>query len=111
MTAKCSIELRSTAQAGHGAINGRCIAQEELAVGAAATTTLVVSDDHKRDKGASHFRISTDDTAAYVAVGPVPNPDATAATHSTTARTMVPAGATVEVPATQGDKVAAKAVA
>jgi hypothetical protein len=109
MAAKASVEIHTTGNAGQGVINGVCIAQEELSVGAAATTTLAMSAQHRTD-GATHVRVSSDDTAMYAAVGPVPDATLTAKGVNSSARVMVPAGASVELPMVQGDKVSVKAV-
>lgn len=113
-----SIELGLIGLEGRGSpINGGCLAQEQESIGVEVTTTLAVTTAHQAAAAASGqsaaliWRITTDDTAAYVAAGGTPDADALVEVEGiTSARRLVPPGGTIELPAPLGSKVCVKAV-
>lgn len=92
-------------------IHGRCLFSEVKAIGAETTTTVVTAAMvGNAGSGGGVARITTDDTACYIAVGTTPDADATTATADTSARRYIGAGQTLEQPIGVGQSIAIKAV-
>jgi hypothetical protein len=102
---------RSVATLKGSAIHGRCLFSEVLAIGAEVTGTAVTAAMlANAGSGGGVARISTDDTACYVAIGATPDADAATATTLTSARRYLGAGLTVDLPIRFGEAVCVKAV-
>lgn len=106
-----SVEIGTVVRGeGGSSIHGLCLAQESLTVSGTTATLAAAVTQAQVDAGAKVFRVSTDDAACYVAVGSTPDPTAVSRTAATSARRLIPAGGTIEMPAQAGDKVAVRAV-
>lgn len=89
-------------------INDTCIRSENLTIsGTQATSTTAVTAAELRN-GMQIARVATD-TDCYVCVGSTPDTTAVAVTAATSARRLLSAGASIELPVAAGDKVAVKA--
>jgi hypothetical protein len=108
-----SVELGSVAFADRssGAINGVCHRQESLTISGSEAELATAVTTAEVKAGVQVARIQTDDTACYAAIGSAPDTTATAKTAATSARRLVPAGGSIELPVVAGDLVAVKAVA
>lgn len=89
-----SVEISSARFVGGSAIYGRCIYQESITIGGAASSAVT---DAMAAAGATVARIQANDTACYFAIGVTPDAAATAATAASTARRLLPANTSADV--------------
>lgn len=90
-------------------IHGPCLASEALVIsGSAALGTALTALQAGTDQLVA--RVTTDNTACFVAVGTTPNPAAVVQGGGSNARRYVPAGGSLDLPVTVGQRVGVIAV-
>lgn len=91
--------------AGNSPIHFKCAASEVLAISASQANGAIVGGS-----GKTVARITTDDTACYLAIGTAPDCTLATASGASTARRYLPAARTIEIAMLSGWKVSVKAV-
>jgi len=109
--ANAYIEICTLIDMQRGTIAGPCQVSEVLAISGTTATSTAVVTAAIASAGGVLLRVTTDDTACYLATGTTPDPTLTAPTAASGARQYVGAGQTEYFAISQGGKVAVKAVA